>query len=236
MADTNLSDETIVHPGHHGTARATTFGYVTTDHPRMDRIQNAISAGCGYIAGLAVLAMVFVTLAEVVARTFLNAPLGWSLALLENILLPAAAFFGTVTAYRSGAHVAVVSVFEKMSVPGKKTALLAAYLLVGLGMAALAVTGFQATVFAFQAGTGPVPGSSQLLIPEWVWRSMVPVSMGLGMIVVAIDIWREISGPWSRIATDYEPGDETDRAIIELAAPSTSEPSADSLKRTDSTS
>lgn len=222
MTDTTIDDtveetveETIVHPDRHGNARRTNFGYLTDDHPQLDRFQNAISAGCGAIAAVSVLGMAAVTLGEIVARSVLSSPLGWSVAFVENILLPAAAFFGIVTAYRSGAHVAVVSVFERMNTAGRKASLLLAYVLLLIGFGALTIAGFTAALFAFQNGEGPAPGSAELLIPDGIWKSMVPISMGLGFVLVAIDLWREITAPWSRVATDYEPGDAVDQALTE---------------------
>lgn len=214
-AEETAEEATIVHPDRHGTARRTTFGYLTDDHPKLDRFQNAISAACGIIAAIAVLGMAVVTLGEIAARSILNSPLGWSVAFVENILLPAAAFFGIVTAYRSGAHVAVVSVFERMNTVGRKAALLISYVLLLVGFSTLTVTGLTAALFAFQNGEGPAPGSAELLIPDGIWKSMVPISMGLGFALVAIDLWREITAPWTRVATDYEPGDSIDQALAE---------------------
>lgn len=222
MTDTTIDDtveeiakETIVHPDRHGNARRTTFGYLTDDHPKLDRFQNAISGGCGTIAAISVLAMAIVTLAEIAARSVLSSPLGWSVSFVENILLPAAAFFGIVTAYRSGAHVAVVSIFERMNTAGRKASLLLSYVLLLIGFGALTVSGLMAALFAFQNGEGPAPGSAELLIPDGIWKSMVPISMGLGFVLVAIDLWREITAPWSRVATDYEPGDSVEQALAE---------------------
>lgn len=112
----------------------------------------------------------------------------------------------------------MVSVFERMNTAGRKASLLLSYALLLIGFGALTVTGFMAALFAFQHGEGPTPGSAELLIPDGVWKSMVPISMGLGFILVVIDLWREITAPWSRVATDYEPGDTVDQAFAESDA------------------
>jgi TRAP-type C4-dicarboxylate transport system permease small subunit len=209
----------IVHPGRQGAAKRTMFGYVTTRHQRLDRLQNATSAICGVIAGAAVVAIVILTIAEVVARVVFNAPLGWSVGFIEMYLLTVSAFFGIVTAYRSGAHIAVVSLFNKVPPRGRKVLLIFSYLVVITGLAALTWAGAAATVHALETNSGPVPGSSELLIPGWIMQAIVPVSGGLGLVVVGIDLARELVSPWDQPYTDYEPGDDAaDVAIAEAQA------------------
>ncbi|MEV4152934.1 TRAP transporter small permease [Nocardia salmonicida] len=198
---------TIVHPDRRGHAERTAFGYLTAEHPTLDRVQNAISAVCAVIAGVSIVAMVLITLADVVARSVFESPLSWSVSFLEMYLLTAAAFFGIVTAYRSGAHIAVVSLFNRMSPRVQKLLMIFAYLVVLVGLWALGWAGLMATAFAVEIKDGPVPGSSELPIPGWLMWSIVPLSMGLGIILVAIDLARELFSPWDRTATDYDPGD-----------------------------
>lgn len=210
--------ETTVHAFRRGTAQRTTFGYLTEESPRLDRIQNAISAVCGVTAGIAVIAIVLLTLSEVIARVIFSAPQGWSVTFIENYLMTATAFFGIVTAYRSGAHVAVVSLFNKLGPVPRKALLVIAYLVVILGMASIGIAGLSATIFSWTTGEAPVPGSAELRIPSWLWRSIVPVSMFLGIVVVLIDLIREASSSWSGPVTDYDPGDEVDAVFEEVEA------------------
>lgn len=209
--------EITIHPFRHGTAQRTMFGYVTEDHPRLDRVQNAISGVCGVIAAGSILAIVILTLSEVIARTLFSSPQSWSVAFIEQYLMTATAFFGIVTAYRSGAHVAVVSLFGKLRPTAKKILLIFAYVVVLFGMLAIGLAGFTAAAFSMVSGETPVPGSSELALPSWLWRSMVPLSMALGIVVVFIDLVRELKAPWTGPVTDYEPGDEVDAAIDEIA-------------------
>lgn len=205
----------IVHVGRHGAAQRTRFGYLTDDHPTLDRVQNAISAVCGTIAGVAVVAITVLTLAEAIGRSVFDAPLGWSVAFIEQYLLTAAAFFGLVTAYRGGAHVAVISLYEKARPPVQKALLVFAYLVVLVGLIAIGYAGLQGTLFAIDSGEAPVPGSSELGLPSWMWRSFVPMAALLGIVVVAIDLYRELTSPWTGPTTDYDPGDEVDHALEE---------------------
>lgn len=191
----------------------TTFGYLTTSHPRLDRFQNAISAVCGVIAGIAIVIMTILVIVGVVARTALNTPIGWSIGFIEMYLLTAAAFFGIVTAYRSGAHIAVVSLFNRLSPTAQKPLLLLSYVVVLIGLGYLFWAGLQGTLFAVQTGYGPPPGSSELRIPGWVMHVIVPTSMGLGILVVAIDLFRELLSPWNTTTTNYDTGDDIDEAI-----------------------
>lgn len=214
--------ETIVHPFRQGSAERVTFGYKTEDHPQLDRVQNGISAVCGVIAGVSIVSIAVLTLIDVASRTLFSAPLGWTVAFIEQYLLTAGAFFGIVTAYRSGAHVAVVSIFNTLQPTARKVLLVTAYVITFAGMLALAFTGLSATLFSISTGESPVPGSSELVIPSWIWRSIVPTSMFLGAAVVAIDLGRELFSPWSRTTTDYDPGHGTDLPIEVPPAPVTS--------------
>ncbi|WP_246124144.1 TRAP transporter small permease [Nocardia bhagyanarayanae] len=170
-------------------------------------MQNGISAVCGAIAGVAIVAIVVLTLVDVVLRTFFSVTLGWSVAFIEMYLLTVVAFFGLVTAYRSGAHVAVTSLFYRLGVRMRKVLLILAYLVLLIGMGALLAAGTEGLLFAIGIDEGPIRGSSELLIPGWVMRAILPASMVLGMIVVLIDLVRELIAPWHVTATDYDPGD-----------------------------
>lgn len=210
-----MTVETIVYAQPGARARRTTFGYTTESHPRLDRVQNSISMICGLISGACILAITALTLVETVSRTVFSTPLGWSVSLIELYLLPGMAFFGIVTAYRSGAHVAVTSAFRLMPPRVKKLLIVLAYIVVLIGMTALGVAGFEATLFSFGTGESPVPGSSELEAPSWLWRAIVPTSMALGLVVVFIDLAREVCSSWAYPSTDYDPGDDADRALEE---------------------
>lgn len=204
----------IVHPFRQGTAQRTMFGYRTEEHPRLDRVQNGISAVCGVIAGVAIVAIVVLTLIDVLLRTFFAVTLGWSVAFIEMYLLTIVAFFGLVTAYRSGAHVAVTSLFYRLGVRMRKVLLILACLVLLIGMGALLIAGTEGLLFAIGIDEGPIRGSSELLIPGWVMRAILPASMVLGMIVVLIDLIRELIAPWNVTATDYDPGDTPEIPVV----------------------
>lgn len=187
-------------------ARRTTVGYVTDDHPRLDAIQNAISAFCAAIAGAAIVVIAVITTIEVATRTLADTPLGWNVGFVEQYLMMAVAFFGTVTAYRAGAHVAVVTIFEKTPGPVRKFLLVLAYLIILVGLAMLLYSGTRAAHFSLTTGEMPPPGMAELSWPTWWWKSIIPVAAALGSIVVLIDLYRELTAPLTRVVTDYEPG------------------------------
>ncbi|WP_082406230.1 TRAP transporter small permease [Microbacterium sp. No. 7] len=191
----------------------TPFGYITATHPRLDRIQNAISAVCAVIASIAIVLTTILVIVGIVARAVFDAPIGWSVAFIEMYLLTATAFFGIVAAYRGGAHIAVVSLFNRMPERAKKPLLVLSYVAVLIGLGSLFWAGISGTAYAIAISMGPVPGSSELLIPGWIMQIIVPISMGLGIVVVGIDLVREVFSPWDAPRTNYEPGDDVDEAI-----------------------
>lgn len=184
----------------------TLFGYVTDDHPRLDRVQNGISAVCAAVACVAIVIIAGLTVLEVFTRTFLDSPLGWNVGFVEQYLMMAVAFFGTVTAYRSGAHVAVVTIFEKTPPVVRKVLLVVAYLIILVGLVLLVYSGTRAAHFSFVTDEMPPPGMAELPWPTWWWKSIIPIASVLGLVVVVIDLYRELTAPLTRVVTDYEPG------------------------------
>ncbi|MFT3660772.1 MAG: TRAP transporter small permease [Gordonia sp. (in: high G+C Gram-positive bacteria)] len=239
MSDTTANeptgvDSTIVHPfGGDGRARRTTWGYETRTHPKLDRIQNAVSAFCGVLAGAAIVAILLLTLAELIARNVFSAPLGWSISFIELYLLPISAFFGIVAAYRSGAHVAVVSLYQAVSPPVRKGMLVFAYLMLIVGLVAIGIPGLFGVMTAVANGEGPVPGSSELAVPTALWRSVVPISTLLALVIVVIDLYRELTAPWDAPATDYDPGDGADEETpVDLGHLADADPAAEAAGET----
>lgn len=196
--------ETIFYPEGESAAQRTTFGYVTLDHPRLDRVQNTISAICAVISAVAIATLMVLTTVEVIARAAFNSPLGWNVGFVEHYLLMSIAFFGTVTAYRSGAHVAVVSIFERLPPAARKILMVLAYLLVLVSLALLVYSGARAAHFSFITGQASPPGMAELSWPTWWWKSIIPVAASLGLVVVTIDLYRELTSRLGRVSTDYE--------------------------------
>lgn len=187
-------------------ALSTVFGYVTDDHPRLDKVQNGISAFCAAIACAAIVIIAGLTVLEVITRTLFDSPLGWNVGFVEQYLMMAVAFFGTVTAYRAGAHVAVVTIFEKTPPVVRKFLLIMTYLIIITGLVLLAYSGARAAHFSFITDEMPPPGMAELPWPTWWWKAIIPISSVLGMIVVVIDLYRELTAPLTSVVTDYEPG------------------------------
>lgn len=197
----------ILHPFRQGHAQPTMFGYATQEHPKLDRFQNAISAVCGVAAGLSIILITFFTLMELVTRNIFASPLGWNVSLIENYLMVIAAYFGIVCAYRSGAHVAVAGLYNWAPPRAQKLLLLLGYVAVIVGLIFLGWAGLSSAVFSFIGGEQPLPGAADVNLPTWTWKALTAVASALGVVVVAVDLARELAGSWARAVTDYEPGD-----------------------------
>ncbi|MEJ6020379.1 TRAP transporter small permease [Corynebacterium sp. H113] len=197
----------IVHPGHRGTAKRTMFGFVTDDYPMLHKVQNAISAICALFAGLAIVLSGALTILEVFMRSVLSKPLGWNIGFSERYLMVAIAFFGLVTAYRSGAHIAVASLFGKFPKRMQKVLMLVAQTIVAAIFLTLFISGWQTTAFSISINEQIPPGMAELPWPSWTWKAMVPLGSFFGLVVTMIDIFRELTTSWSVPATDYEPGE-----------------------------
>lgn len=156
----------ILHPNHHGTAVRSKFGYHTTDHPGLDKLQNFLSAISAWIAGGAVILLALVTLAEIAMREFFSSPLGWNISLTEKYLLPLIAFFGLVTAYRTGSHIAVQSLFSIFPNPVQKVALIGIHLVVLISLIFLFIGGWNEAIMTFSLKHATLPGMADLPIPD----------------------------------------------------------------------
>ena len=187
-------------------AKRTHVGYITEDHPKLDRVQNGISSFCAAIAGVAIVIIAELTTLEVITRTAFDTPLGWNVGFVEQYLMMAVAFFGTVTAYRAGAHVAVVTIFEKTPPIARKLLLVLSYLIILVALVLLVYSGTRAAHFSFVTAEMPPPGMAELAWPTWWWKSIIPVASVLGFVVVALDLYRELTAPLTKVVTDYEPG------------------------------
>lgn len=121
----------IVHPGHHGRGRRTTFGFVTEDYPKLHAVQNAISGVCAIIAAVAVAISGVLTVVEVAMRTFLRTPLGWNIGFSERYLM-----------------VAVASLFGKIPGSMQKVLMLLAEVTVALAFLLLLIAGAETTLFS----------------------------------------------------------------------------------------
>lgn len=197
----------IVHPGHDGIGKRTTFGFITNDYPMLHKLQNAISGICAIIAAAAVVISGVLTILEVFMRAVLKSPLGWNIGFSERYLMVAIAFFGLVTAYRTGSHIAVASLFGKFSPPVQKILMIVAELIIAATFLLLFLAGIEATSFSISIGERVPPGMADIPWASWTWRVMIPISALMGLIVVLIDIFREVTTSWSKPSTDYEPGE-----------------------------
>lgn len=197
----------IVHPGHDGIGKRTTFGFITNDYPMLHKLQNAISGICAIIAAAAVVISGVLTILEVFMRAVLKNPLGWNIGFSERYLMVAIAFFGLVTAYRTGSHIAVASLFGKFAPPVQKILMIVAELIIAATFLLLFLAGIEATSFSISIGERVPPGMADIPWASWTWRVMIPISALMGLIVVLIDIFREVTTSWSKPSTDYEPGE-----------------------------
>ncbi|WP_312977485.1 TRAP transporter small permease [Corynebacterium sp.] len=199
---------TIVHLNDLGNAEPSAFGFRTKEHSRLDRVQNTISGVCAWVAGISVVVLCALTLVEVVMRSVFRHPLGWNVSVIEKFLLPAIAFFGLVTAYRTASHIAVASLFALLSPRVRKVILVFIHVLVLTVLLTLMIAGWNQVATAVELGHRVLPGLADLPLPDWTFLAIVPLSAVLGALVVILDLLREIITPWDRPYTDYDPGEE----------------------------
>lgn len=171
-------------------------------YPRLIRTQDVISTFCGVLAGISLIAITVLTVVEVVTRSVFGSPLGWNVALVEQYLMMTMAFFGTVTAYRTGAHVAVVTLYDKFRPRVQKLLTMLSQIVVAGAFICLAYAGADGAIFSLRMDEAPVPGMAELPLPTWWWKSIMPTAAVLGAVIVLIDLFLELTGSWRGPTTD----------------------------------
>ncbi|XKH55161.1 TRAP transporter small permease (plasmid) [Citricoccus nitrophenolicus] len=176
-------------------------GEALSEPPRprvaLDRIYTGVAKSSQYLAFAALLAMMFVMVAEVLMRYFFGEPLGWNISLIEKILLPGLVFLGLPWAYSVGAHVAAELVYDRLPRRVQRGLDWVARALLVVCAVALSYAGTLVAVEAFALGSAPPPLSSQVPVDTWIWRSFLPLGAALMLVLVLIDTVRTGSTPRS---------------------------------------
>src|SRR5699024_1168316 len=131
-----------------------------------------------------------------------------NVAFVEQYLMMAMAFGGLVYAYRTGAHVAVKSIYSHLPVRARKVVIIISSAIVVVCCVWMGIAGTEFAHRSFAMGEQPMPGASELPLPTFLWKTIMPLSAFLCAILAAIDLVREISSPHNTVTTDY--ADDTD--------------------------
>ncbi|MBC3191798.1 TRAP transporter small permease [Pseudonocardia sp. C8] len=136
------------------------------------------------VSGTALVLIGVVTIAEVVMRYVVGAPLSWVLGLITDYLLPAMFFFGLSYAYRTGSHVSI-DFLHRTFPPRVRRVVDVMGTVLALGLFVLLGTaGLLSTHDAWSAGEIPPPGGAELPLPTWT--SLVLIPLGVLVLVVRI--------------------------------------------------
>lgn len=158
------------------------------------RVEKAISSVCAAIAGFSLVGITVLTVAEVISRNLASTPLGWNVAIVEQYLMMAMAFFGAVTACYAGAHIAVATVYDRFPEPVRRALTLLAHAIVLACFVLLVWAGTGAAWFSFRLDEAPVPGMAELPLPTWWWKAIMPVASILGAFIALCEIWHTLRG------------------------------------------
>lgn len=181
-------------------------GYRPGEAPNfLRRTQVAITIAAFAISALLLTLMAALTGVEVFMRYFFAKPLGWNVNFTEQYLMVGLAFFGITVAYRTGAHVAVASVYDRFPPRTKKAILVLSQAVIIAAALPILINGAVAAGFAFELNETPAVGGSELPISYGLWKSMVPIGGALLVITVLIDLLRELFSPWNTPLTEVAP-------------------------------
>lgn len=156
----------------------------------MDRVYSGIASTSMYLTFLAIMTMMIVMIAEVFMRYVVGQPLGWNISLIENILMPGLVFIGLPYAYSVGAHVAAELIYDRVPESWKTLFDWIRRALLILCLSLLTYAGAAITIKALLDGSIPPPHSSQVYVPTWTWRALLPVGALSMLVLVVIDIVR----------------------------------------------
>lgn len=140
------------------------------------------------LASLSLLTLTVMMIVETALRYLLGSPIGWSYDFIQHYLLPAMFFCALASTYRSGSHVSVDALFNRLG-PRMQEWLTRVGRLLMLAFSCLVIwAGILATHSAWRAQDIPPPGGSTLSIPTWTWQVLVPVGVSLLAIRLIVDL------------------------------------------------
>lgn len=178
-------------------------GYRTGEAPLpLRRIQQAITMSAFAISALILIVMSVLTGIEVFMRYFFDQPLGWNVNFTEQYLMVGLTFFGITVAYRTAAHVAVASVYDRLPATTRKLVLLLSQAVIIAAVLPVMLNGAVAAGLSFGLNEAPAVGGSELPLNYGLWKSLVPIGSALLIVTVLIDFVRELCADWSGPITE----------------------------------
>lgn len=178
-------------------------GYRTGEAPHgLRRIQQTITMISFVVSALILTVMSVLTGIEVFMRYFFDQPLGWNVNFTEQYLMVGLAFFGVTVAYRTAAHVAVASIYDRLPARTKKLVLLLSQAVIIAAVLPVLLNGAVAAGLSFGLNETPAVGGSELPLNYGLWKSLVPIGSALFIATVLIDFVRELCNDWSGPITD----------------------------------
>ena len=131
------------------------------------------------LAALSLLGSLALIVYSVVMRYFLNAPVPW-VDEIVGYLLVACVMLAAADALRGGEHIAVDVLTERLSVRGRRRALLLGLAAVAVSASLLLVEGYHMVAFSRMVG---LLSNSSLAVPMWIPQLVVP--LGALMLLLA---------------------------------------------------
>ncbi|MCF2570771.1 TRAP transporter small permease [Brevibacterium sp. UCMA 11754] len=178
-------------------------GYRTGEAPfPVRRLQQSITIAAFAISTLILVVMSVLTGVEVFMRYFFDQPLGWNVNFTEQYLMVGLTFFGVTVAYRTAAHVAVASVYDRLPASTRKLVLLLSQAVIIAAVLPVMLNGAVAAGLSFGLNETPAVGGSELPFNYGLWKSLVPIGSALLIITVLIDFVRELCADWSGPITE----------------------------------
>lgn len=177
--------------------------------PALRHSQQAITLAAFAVAPLAMAVMAILTCIEVLMRYFLDNPLGWNVNFTEQYLMVGLSFLGLTVGYRTGGHVAVASIYDRLPPRGRKTVMMVAQAVMIASCIPIFISGFTAAQLSLGLNETPAVGGAELPLNYGLWKSLVPIGTGLFILTVLIDLIRESfsreRGPITEVADSELP-------------------------------
>jgi tripartite ATP-independent transporter DctM subunit len=157
-----------------------------SDRAIVVRTIEGTSAFAGFVAATALAIMTLIVCYEVISRFVFNAPTSW-VTEISTYLFVALVFLGLAEAQRTGAHVRVEVLVDRLGEPARRFLELAG---LWLGLFFIVVSAWQMARFTFQEYVHDARDWGLLGTPQWM--PQVPVTIGYILFAAALlrDIFR----------------------------------------------
>ena len=176
----------------------------------VDNVINSVTRVCSTIAAFWALALAFLILYDISARSFFNAPFDGTIEIVANSMVSILFLQMPYTIYR-GAHLRTSVIYQNLGDMGRRAIDVVVALLGLWFFYSVAVGGWDDMVIGWQVDEREGEGS--ISVPIYPVRTLIIVFAGVSMVAYLVLLWHAIAG--SRPISDEDEAEGLEGAHVD---------------------